>query len=486
MPAPSPLPHARTRLSAACILALLATALPTMAADTCSTAPADAASTTSQRLLQALVETNGVPGMGAAVWRDGRVAWTGCAGLRDVEARAPVRRDTVFRLASVSKVIATTAAAKLIEDGRLDIDAPVGATLPWLTPAWSQVTVRQLAAHISGAPHYAGNDLQVLGKVRYPTAREAVGYFSDRALLSTPGTKYSYSSWGYTLIGAMIEARSGQHFLNYVRQHVTDGLAILADGDAPSAQASVLYDIEHGPARRVPPTDMSYTWPGGGLAGTPEALATFGGRLLDHRIVGAARWEAMLQPTLLADGTPVHERDYDVGFGWRVGRDADGNRIAHHAGTTTGARSVLLLWPGQDTAVGVLSNAMWVSAIEPTAELLAAPFRTPPASLTAAACPTGARLAGTLKDERFELDATFRLEHGRCMGEFVAPEPLRDFFSSAYAWPEHRLRIVALADDGTLSRAALATPYGLYDLRAVRDGEWTVSLNATSTLTLTR
>ena len=480
------MPFMSSRLTAACALALLSVTTSAMAADTCSTADADAASATSQRLLQALVDTNGVPGMGAAVWRDGRVAWTGCAGLRDVEARAPVQRDTVFRLASVSKVIATTAAATLIDDGRLDIDAPVGDTLPWLPPAWSRVTVRQLAAHISGAPHYAGNDLQTLGKVRYPTARDAVGYFSGRALLSPPGTAYRYSSWGYTLIGAMIEARSGEHFLDYVRHRVTGGLDIQADGDAPVTRAATLYDIGHGAARRVPRTDMSYTWPGGGLAATPEALVTFGGRLLEHRIVGAARWQAMQQATLLADGTPAHERDYEVGFGWRIGHDADGACIAHHAGTTTGARSVLLLWPDQDTAIGVLSNAMWVSAIESTAQLLAAPFRAPPAGLVAAACPAGARLTGTLKGERFELAATFRLEHGRCVGDVVAPAPLRNFFASAYAWPGHRLRIVALADDGTLSRAALATPYGLYDLRAVRDGEWTASLNATSTLTLTR
>ena len=466
-------------------LALFCMAVPALANDTCANAPDDAAAATAQRLLQALVATNGVPGMGAAVWRDGRVAWTGCAGLRDIEAAAPVQRDTVFRLASVSKVIATAAAARLVDEGRLDLDAPVGDTLPWLPAAWAQVTVRQLAAHTSGAPHYAGNDLQVLGKVRYPTSRDAVGIFSGRALLSPPGTAYRYSSWGYTLLGAVIEARTGESFVDHVRRHVTPGLAIGADGETGGAAASALYAIEDGAARRVPRTDMSYTWPGGGLAATPEALAVFGGRVLEHRIVSAARWQAMQQPARLADGTRVRDRDYEVGLGWRLGRDADGARIAHHAGTTLGARSVLLLWPEQDMAVAVLSNALWVSSIESTAQMLAAPFRNPPVGLARAACPTATRLAGVLEGERFQVDATFRLEQGRCVGELTAPAPLRAFFASASAWPDHHLRIVALADDGTLSRAAFVTPYGLYDLRATGARSWSVALNAKATLELT-
>ena len=346
------------------------------------------------------------------------------------------------------------------------------------------MTVRQLATHTSGAPHYAGNDLDELGHVRYPTARDAVGIFSGRALLSAPGTSYSYSSWGYTLLGAVIEAVSGAHFLDYVRQHVTAGLAIGADGAASAESVSLLYDIAHGVIRRVPRSDMSYTWPGGGLAATPEAVATFGGRVLEHRIVSAERWQAMQQPTLLASGVPAHERDYDIGFGWRLGHDADGGRIAHHAGITAGARSVLLVWPGQDTAVSVLSNALWVSSMESSASLLAAPFRPRPAGLVAAGCPAARRMVGTFKTVRFDLDAAFRLERGRCIGELAAPAPLGEHFAKASAWPGRALRIVALDSDGTLSRAALATPFGLYELRAVAAQRWSATLGAGATLEL--
>lgn len=378
------------------------------------------------------------------------------------------------------------AAATLAEDGRLDVDAPVGGVLPWLPAPLAKVTTRQLAAHIGGVPHYAGNDLEVLGRWRYPTARDAVSIFSGRALLAAPGDAYSYSSWGYTLIGAVIEAQAGQHFLDYIRHHVTNGLTIGADGDVPEAQSSRLYDIENDIVRRMTRTDMSYTWPGGGLAATPEALAAFGGSVLEHAIISPAHWQAMLQPTRLNSGAAAHERDYDIGFGWRIGRDRDADRIVHHAGITTGARSVLVLWPEHETAATVLSNAAWISTMEPTASLLAAPFRAPPAGLVAAACPAPGQMTGALAGQRFQVEVAFHSDQGRCVGELPAPAPLRTFFAKAYQWPDQRLRIIALSRDGTLSRAALVTPFGLYDLRAQPDGRWTAVLNQTTTLELMR
>lgn len=463
----------------ACRLALALAALLALpvaqAADTCPSRPVTAptpdanatAAASAQALLDALVATNGVPGMGAAVWRNGAVVWTGCSGWRDVAAKVPVQRDTVFRFASVSKVIAATAAAKLHEDGKLDLDAPVAGLLPWLRNDWPTISVRQLAAHISGMPHYQSVDA-TRGRVHYATARDAVGIFAGRELLSAPGTSYAYSSWGYTLIGAVIEAQSGRHFLDYVITNIVPGLRIQADSDGHGAGVSRLYDIDSGTPRTPAPHDFSYTWPGGGLAGTPEALARFGGRLLRGEIVSPVTLTAMLEPMRLASGELVRERDYVLGLGWRTGTDVDGGRIVHHAGVTDGARSALMLWPEQDTVASVLSNALWVSSIEQTAMMLAAPFRPQPAGLRAVACPTNAvRYRGRMGARRFEGPVVFHLADGRCIGELGAVNALGEHFASARAWPQRTLRVVALAADSGLARAALVTPYGLYDLRAL-------------------
>ncbi|ALN61922.1 beta-lactamase family protein [Lysobacter antibioticus] len=462
-------PRLRASLALSLAIAPWHTAL---AADSCAAASNSPEAKTSQLILDALIATNGVPGMGAAVWRDGEVVWTGCSGLRDIAAKLPVERDTVFRLASVSKPLAITAAAKLAEQGRLDLDAPVSGMLPWLRNDWQPISVRQLSAHISGMPHYQLGDRNA-GQRHYATGRDAVGIFSERKLLSVPGTTYRYSSWGYTLIGAVIEARSGRHYLDYLAEQITPGLAIQADTDGLGKNVSRLYKIGDGAPRPAPPNDFSYTWPGGGMAGTPEALARFGGRLLQGRIVSPKTWQAMLQPTLYANGLPVRERDYGLGLGWRIGRDEDGAGIAHHAGTTDGARSALVLWPQQGLAASVLSNAQWVSAIDKTAMMLAAPHRPRPQGLVPRPCPLAAtRYRGSLGERRFDGELSFRLVDGRCIGQLSAANSLGSYFDAAEAWPDRKLQVIALDRDGQLTRAALVAPTGLYDLRAAAAGGW--------------
>lgn len=465
------------------LLAVAATPARSAAAtDTCAKAArADSAAATAQRLLDALVATSGVPGMGAAVYRDGRIVWTGCAGWRDIAAREPVRADTVFRLASISKIVTTTAIARLAERGELDLDAPVSDLLPWLPKDWPALSLRQLAAHVGGIAHYSDEDAD-RGRVHYATAREAVARFAGRPLIAPPGTAYHYSSWGYTLIGAVIEARTQQPFLDHLRKHVTRGLDIRPDSDGRGEDVSRLYVIGHGAPRLPPPHDYSYTWPGGGLAATPATTARFGARVMDGSLISVASWAAMRVPVLLTSGAPAGERDYAVGLGWRVGSDADGARIVHHSGATEGSRGSLVLWPEERTVVSLLSNASWTSAIDQSAMQLAAPFRIAPAR-SKSACPLQAkRYEGRLGDEPVAGEVVFRMERKRCIGELSPDAPLQRHFAPATAWPNQRLTLIALDADGGLMRVALVTPFGIYAAKPGDEGRWSVALNPDTTL----
>jgi CubicO group peptidase (beta-lactamase class C family) len=454
---------------------LLGLAAPVQASS-CSPAD-DPASRTAQRMLDALVDVNGVPGMGAAVWRGDAVVWIGCAGRRDREAGLPVEADTIFRLASVSKVFAATAIARLAEQGHVDLDAPIATYLPWLPTRWAPISLRQLAAHASGLGHYIAAD-DALGRRRFDTARDAVRWFIERPLGALPGQGYEYSSWGYTLIGAVIEAVADTGYIDYIQREITPDLDVMQDSSGSGARVSRLYDIDAGAAVALPGRDMSYTVPGGGMAATPAAVAAFAGRLMQGRIVSTQAWHAMRQPFVLNDGSIARERDYQVGLGWRAGRDADGAPIAHHAGITEGARAALVLWPDEHTAASLLSNAIWVSSIEGSAMLLAAPFRDAPARLVERDCPLQAkRYRGTLGDASIGGALRFEVEQGRCVGVLEPDPALAAAFAKATAWPDRQLQIVGLSDSGSLSRAALVTPYGLYELRAVDHG-WRASLPA--------
>jgi CubicO group peptidase (beta-lactamase class C family) len=474
--------------SAAYILgaaAALAGAMPARAQTADSTGAAADAATVAQRLLDTLRETNGVPGMAAAVWQDGRIVWDGASGQRDRASGAPVTRDTLFRLASVSKIFTVAAVMQLAEQRRIDPDAPVQDQLPWLRSGWPAISPRQLAAHVAGLPHYQPVDAD-RGSRTYATGREAVAIFAGRELLSPPGSAYSYSSWGYTLLGALVEEKAGRPFTDYVREAVAPGLAIRADAtDSGDPDASRAYGFDQRRVVDVPRHDFSYSWGGGGLGGTASAVASFGGRMIDGRVVRPETFDAMLVPVTLADGKTAGDDDYSVGFGWRIGRDADGAPFVHHSGVTRGARSTIGLWRGERTAVSVLSNAEWVARMEPTAQMIAAPFRAVPAGLIAAACPLAAhRYRGTFGDVAVEGAVRFRIEAGLCIGTADQHPAMLAYFSAAMQRSDAPLTIVGLDPRGRLARAGIVNPFGIADLRAQGDGSFAAPITTTRRLVL--
>lgn len=432
-----------------------------------STVMADArASSLSSRILDALVEANGVPGMGAAVWRGDAIAWAGSSGFRNIEQQLRVDDDTIFRLASVSKLFTATAAAKLREDGALDVSAPVGSIVKYLPKQWPPISSSQLASHTSGIPHYQPID-EARGTRRFDTVREAVGLFDDRALLFAPSERYSYSSWGYTLLSAVIEEASQRPYLDYLSEEIVPGLSVGADvTGTENTNASVAYEFADGTIRAAAPHDYSYSWGGAGLGATAPDLAHFGGRVMAGKIVSVPTLEWMLTPAKLSDGSVPMDKGSTIGFGWLSGHDGDGDRTAHHAGVTNGARSALVLYPDLHIAVSVLSNALWVSGIEQTAIMLAAPFK-PITSMATVPCPmqsmsyqgeyNGKSLSGTAHVTLEDNVCTVTIGVDNVFGEWLGSFPQKD---------AEVLKIIGLDQDGGLSRAALVTPIGVYDLRA--------------------
>ena len=433
----------------------------------------------SDAIIEALVEANGVPGMSAALVRNGDIVWLGAAGLRDVEHALPVEADTTFRFASVSKLITAAAAARLAQDGDLDLDAPVRSVVRYITEAWPAISARQLAAHMSGIPHYQDVDSE-RGGVRFSATADAVGVFSGRRLLANPGAAYNYSSYGYTLLSAVVEESAGEPFLDFVARVLLHGLDIGPElGGDP--HAAIGYDFTAtGGVTPVPPHDYSYAWGGAGFRGSSRDLALFGGRVLSGAIVSPAMRDMMWTPARLNDGSVVMEdRDAAVGFGWRIGRDQDGARIVHHAGVTDGARSALVLYPESGDSVSVLSNARWTASIEQTAMMLAAPFRVGAVSNLGRSCPlTATRFVGRFGSEAIRGAARFELDDGVCRGRISATNAFGVWLNSFPQRDATELQIIAVSSDCALARAALVTPVGVYDLRATADGAHEVRVGA--------
>lgn len=448
-----------------------------------------------QALLLALHDTSGVPGLGAAVWQDGRLLWQGQAGWEDLAQRRPLGPQTRLRLASVSKLFTATAAALLHQEGRLDGEAPLPR--PWYPAGHpgAAITPRQLAAHLAGLPHYEAGDL-LRGREAHADSRSAARHWlRRRALLAAPGERYHYSSWGYTLLGAAVEEASGMPLARFFETRLTQGLAIGPDRtDTDHATHSRPYEPGAtarlgGPAWVLAPAhDYSYSLGGAGLAATPGALAAWGGRVLQGGLLDHSTLAWMTTPSRLADGRTAHHGPDAVAFGWRLRDDVQGRATWFHNGNALGARSALVLWPGAPaTAAALLSNASWVSAIDESARTLAAVFMPGPAGANAfaVACPAdGERFAAQWGGQRFE----GTVQHspgmpGPCARRLLPDRPPAGFDNGGPPRAPVALQLLALPPGPGLVQAALATPIGLFQLQArggsqlagpVAGREWTL------------
>jgi hypothetical protein len=288
------------------------------------------------------------------------------------------------------------------------------------------------------------------------------------------------------LLSAVVEQAAGRPYLDYLSAEITPGLRIGADvTDTTDANASRAYEFDEGGAvKRAEPHDYSYSLGGAGMGATAPGLAAFGGRLVSGRVVSRATLEWMLVPARLADGSEARERDSTVGFGLRAGRDIDGDRIAHHAGVTTGARSALVLYPDRGLAVSVLSNAMWVSSIEQTAMMLAAPFKPVEVGATAVPCPIGAvAYDGEYDGKPVTGTASFAVEEGVCVGKVGVQNAFGAWLNGFPQKDADTLKVIGIDPSGGLARAALVTPAAVYDLRA-GPADHVAAINATRSFSM--
>lgn len=295
------------------------------------------------------------PGAQIAVSRGGRIVWSESFGCADVELDAAVRTDTRFRIGSVSKPLTAAALGRLVQDGKLDLDAPVQKYVPdFPKKAWP-ITTRQLAGHVAGVRHYEGGEFAI--RDAYPTVRAGLAIFEKDALLFEPGTKFQYSSYGWNLISAVLEAASGEPFLELMQKAVFDPAGMThttADRPAPliPGRARFYTRSEAGLVENAPYVDNSYKWAGGGFLSTAEDLVAFANSLLEGRLLRPDTVQLLWTSMKTADG-----KDTDYGIGWSVDRDAKGRRRVRHSGGAMGGTANLVIYPDERLVVALLVNS---------------------------------------------------------------------------------------------------------------------------------
>ena len=305
-----------------------------------------------------LMAARGLPGFSIAVARDGVVIWSEGFGLADVEQGVRVTPLTRFRLGSVSKVLTAAGVVKLVEEGKLDLDAPIQRYVPGFPAKPWPVTTRQLANHGAGIRHYLPKDFEgpLKGAPHFDSVKKALTIFQDDALLFQPGTSYSYSSYGWNLVSAVVEGASGEDFLAYMQRAIFEPLGlrgVSADHvDAVIPNRTRFYArTSSGALQHAPHVDNSYKWAGGGFIATAEDLVRLASAELQP---GFFKKEAL--DVLFAPSNKMPDGKTGVAVAWRIGTDSQGRRIFHHGGSIEGGRSMLMAYPDSKVVVAMLTN----------------------------------------------------------------------------------------------------------------------------------
>lgn len=313
-----------------------------------------------------------VPGLAFAVAIDGKIVWSEGFGSADVEKNVPVTPGTRFRIGSISKLFTAAAAAKLSEDGLLDLDAPIWPFAAGYPQKQFTVTSRELLGHLAGIRHYGRDDY--INQRRYDSVSESLEKFSGSPLLHKPGSKYSYSSPGYTLLGAVIEGASKTDFAHYLQSNVFRPIGmkntVPDDNREIVENRSEFYSLtEGGRVQNAIYMDTSDRLPAGGFLSTAEDLAAFGTACAFGDFFGPEMKKSVFTSQSTTEGKMT-----GVGFGWRIGKDSESRPIFHHGGDTIGGRAFLLIYPEEKIVLSFVSNLSFVRFNETDAEKIAVLF----------------------------------------------------------------------------------------------------------------
>jgi D-alanyl-D-alanine carboxypeptidase len=294
----------------------------------CSTAP----TLDLQAELDAAVAHNGGRGGGIlrVETRDGTLLWEGASG--NASGTTPLEPGDAFEIQSVTKTFTAATALRLVEDGRLALDAPLASLIPSDAAGTlvidghdygPELTIRQLLAHRAGLPDYWNdgpfgadglNDFQrvyVADDQHVFTPDEVLAYARTLAPIDRPGATFHYTDTGYVLLGRAIEAAAGAPYHQVVRDEILTPLGLshtyLTFHEPAQGPVSAWYDAGE-LVTGVP--HQSADWAGGGLVSTAADLATFVRALDGDRLFHDPATLVAMQ-----DFGPTGEVGIDYGFG---------------------------------------------------------------------------------------------------------------------------------------------------------------------------
>jgi CubicO group peptidase (beta-lactamase class C family) len=297
-----------------------------------------------------------IPGVAVAVARGNQIVFSRSYGVGNLELETPVNPKSTFLIASITKTLTAVAVLQLVQEKKLDLDAPIERYLGTVPAAWKPITVRHLLTHTGGL------------KDRFELTRDQRLYleYSTHQMRAaaeatpvdtTPAAIFQYSDQGYVLLGLIIERVSGQTYRQFLTERIFRPAGMT--GATTHTQHEVIpgrvpsYII--GAGRKLIPALRNYHFglvSHYGVMATAEEMALYGMALLEGKLLPSDLRNQMWTPGALADSSPARTGYIAYGLGWFLEPYRD-RLLAYHSGSTGTA---LFLSPSDSLVVVVLTN----------------------------------------------------------------------------------------------------------------------------------
>jgi serine beta-lactamase-like protein LACTB len=345
------------------VLALLACTAPALAQPTVPPAePYKAAVVELEKLIKHEVDDKKLPALSIALVDDQRVVWAAGFGFQDRAGKVPATAETVYRVGSVSKLFTDVAVMRLVEEGKLDIDAPVAKYIPEFKPVYKpgekEITLRMLMTHRSGLIREppVGNYFDPTE----PGLEKTVASLNGIGLIYSPESRIKYSNGAIAVVGYALEKSQNERFEKFVQAHVIDQLGMksssfLLTPEVKKNLADAVMWTYQGREFAAPTFELGEA-PAGCMYSTVLDLAKFqsclfaGGKVSGKQFIKPATITEMFRPQFA-------EKDAKSGFGlgFMVGEFEGKPRISH-GGAIYGFATTFAALPGEKLGVIVVSS----------------------------------------------------------------------------------------------------------------------------------
>jgi CubicO group peptidase (beta-lactamase class C family) len=293
-----------------------------------------------------------IPGLTIGFVKDD-FTWAEGFGYADLENKTPAKAESAYRLASITKSMTAVGVLRLYEQGKINLDAELQTYVPYFPKKKYPITIRQLLGHLGGVRH---NNF-VEGRNREQmTTEKAVMQYAESELIAEPGTKYSYTTPGFNLLGAAIEGASRQVYGDYMREHIWRPLG-MNDTRMDSARELIPnrvrgYAMIDGEIKLSEAVDVSNKFAGGGTRSTVPDLLRFARGVMSHKALTPQTTELMFTPQANR-ASRYSEGSYSMG--WSIA-PVSGHFTAQHSGGQQETSTLLWVFPAKKFAVAVAAN----------------------------------------------------------------------------------------------------------------------------------